>query len=87
MMDEITERVRAFLIDNFILDEARHIGDQDSLLERRVIDSTGFLELIGFLESTYAITIADAEMIPENLETIANIRDFVRRKAAGHGHA
>jgi acyl carrier protein len=59
------------------------LRDEDSLLELRIVDSTGFLEVMHFIESTFGITVGDNEMIPENLETIENITGFVTRKLSG----
>lgn len=80
MTGTVSEQVRHFLAENFILSVDQKIGDHDSLLELRVIDSTGFLELVAFLESNFSIKVDDSEMLPENLETIANICNFVTRK-------
>jgi acyl carrier protein len=52
----------------------------DSLLDKGVIDSTGVLELVAFLESQYAITVEDDDVIPDNLDSIENIVQFVSKK-------
>ena len=62
-------------------------ADQDlsasqSLLDSGVVDSTGVLELVAFLEQSFGIEVKDADMVPENLDTIDNIAAFVRRKQA-----
>jgi acyl carrier protein len=80
--DELAGEVRDFLRQNFILDAARPLGLDDSLLENRIIDSTGFLELVMFLEERYSLRIDEAEMVPDNLETIGSIAAFVLRKRA-----
>jgi acyl carrier protein len=82
--DVIEQEVRQFLHDNFPLsaDGVALEGDA-SLIEVGVIDSTGVLELIGFIEERYQVEIADEEVLPENLDSIANIIRFVGEKTDG----
>lgn len=80
---DIKAATRAFILDNFILGAAaRAFADGDSFIEHHVIDSTGFLELISHLEETYAITVEDDEMVPENLDSLNAIEAYVHRKIA-----
>jgi acyl carrier protein len=80
-MDEVKEEVRRYIEDNFLLAaRPRPLGDGDSFLEHHVLDSTGFLELIGFLEETYTIKVEDDEMVPENLDCLDSIVAFLARK-------
>jgi acyl carrier protein len=74
------EAIRKFIIENFIVEEAENLAEEDSLLERGIIDSTGVLELVAFIEEKYSITVEDEELIPENLDTIRNIAEFIKRK-------
>ena len=86
--DAIEKEVRQFLRDNFPLSADGVVLDrEDSLIEVGVIDSTGVLELIGFIEERYELSIADEEVLPENLDSIANITRFVGEKtsAASNG--
>jgi acyl carrier protein len=79
--DAIEQEVRQFLRDNFPLSaDGVALDREDSLIEVGVIDSTGVLELIGFIEERYEIEIADEEVLPENLDSIANITRFVDTK-------
>ena len=79
----IEQTIRAFIIDTFLFGESNNeVTDTDSLLEKGIIDSTGVLELVGFIEETYGIKVKDEELIPENLDSIANVADFIRRKQA-----
>ena len=64
------------------MDEVESLSESDSLLESGLIDSMGVLELVTFLESTFSIQVADEEVVPENLDTIAGIVAYVRRKRA-----
>jgi acyl carrier protein len=82
-MDQATiERdIRDFLAENFPLaDESGRLAESDSLIEAGVIDSTGVLELIEYLESNYSIQITDEEVLPENLDSIERIGRFVTTK-------
>jgi acyl carrier protein len=80
-MQDIKSQVRQFIADNFILGaEGIALGDDDSFLEHQVLDSTGFLELISHLEETYSIKVLDDEMVPENLDSLRSVADFVARK-------
>ena len=74
------ETVRNFVIENFLFGDASQLEDDMSFLESGIIDSTGILELIGFLEETYDIKVEDEELIPENLDSIKNVVEFLERK-------
>jgi acyl carrier protein len=75
------EAIRRFLSENFLLgDDPAGLPVGASLIEAGVIDSTGVLELVGFLEETYDIRIADDELVPENLDSIENIIRYVQGK-------
>lgn len=86
--DAIEQEVRQFLKDNFPLSADGIVLDRnDSLIEVGVIDSTGVLELIGFIEERYEVQIADEEVLPENLDSIACITRFVGEKTAASNGA
>ena len=75
--------LRAFLAENFLLGaDLQTLGGSASLIDAGIIDSTGVLELVGFLEETYGIRIAEHELLPENLDTIDNILRFIGGKRA-----
>lgn len=77
------DEIRLFLADIFFLgDDPASIPGSKSLIEGGIIDSTGVLELIGFLEEQYGIQIEDDELLPENLDSIECIVQFVTRKRA-----
>jgi acyl carrier protein len=59
------------------------LADDTSLLDQAIIDSTGVLEVIGYIENEFGITVDDAEMLPENLDSIGRIAAFVQRKKGG----
>jgi acyl carrier protein len=72
--------IRAFITTNFYVPDASSLADDASLLDLGVVDSTGVLELVGYLEDRYGIKVDDQELVPENLDSIARIIDFVARK-------
>jgi acyl carrier protein len=77
---DIAATVRAFIIKNFYVADPNALDDRTSLLDRGIIDSTGVLEVIAFLEKEMGIEVKDAEMIPDNLDSIEKIAAFVARK-------
>ena len=79
--ESIEQEVREFLRENFPLSaDGVMLAPDDSLIEVGVIDSTGVLELIGFIEERYEIEVRDEEVLPENLDSIASITRFVGGK-------
>lgn len=81
-MTEIKQQVRAFITTNFYVPDSMALADDTSLIEHGVIDSTGVLEVITFIEDTFGITIEDKEMLPDNLDSIDRISGFILRKQA-----
>ena len=80
----LENQIREFLISNFYVDTP--LANDTSLLETGVIDSTGVLEVIGFIEETFGFSVDDNEMLPENLDSIQGIAQYVSRKvSAGVG--
>ena len=83
MEQHVTAEIRAFITSAYLFDdESRAPSDDDSLLESGILDSTGVLELIEFLETRFGINVADNETVPHNLGTIANITRHVDEKIA-----
>ncbi len=82
-MDSIKQTVARFVRDNFYIPEGDAIADDASLRDLGVVDSTGVLEVVSFLEGKYTIRIEDAELLPENLDSIDAIARFVDKKLAG----
>jgi len=83
MNDTVLGRVRAFIEENFLFrEDLSHLSDSDSLLENGVMDSTGILELVAFLESEFSLQMSDAEIVPDNLDSIGAIAGYVERKRA-----
>ena len=81
MKDTIQQQIRSFIVENFLFGESDNdFKETDSFLESGIIDSTGILELVSFIEETYGFQIEDEELIPENLDSVANVSAYVQRK-------
>jgi len=80
-MTDVKQQIRSYIFDNFIMaGDPGGLKDDDSFMDRHILDSTGFIELITFLEETFGIKVDDDEMVPENLDSLNNIENFLRRK-------
>ena len=80
-MNDIEETLKNFIIDNFIFDETgEHLKNDQSFLESGIIDSTGMLELVSFIEETFEIKLEDEELIPDNLDSVNNVVKFISTK-------
>jgi acyl carrier protein len=80
-MTSTEEKIRQFIADNFLFREDRgSLDDRESLLEAGLIDSTGVLELVGYLETEFSIRMDDNEIVPSNLDSIHAIVSFVSGK-------
>jgi acyl carrier protein len=73
----IRERIRSFIVDTFFVDE---FGDDDSFLRKGLIDSTGMMELVAFLEQDFGLKLEDRELVPENLDSLNRVVAFVEKK-------
>lgn len=74
--------LRTFVLDTFLTGAPPdHLDDSASLLEERIVDSTGVIELVSYIESTFGIAVSDRELVPENLDSIDRLCAFVQRKA------
>ncbi len=77
---EIKEQIKQFFEDNFMAEFDDSFTEKSSLLENGIIDSTGVLELVLFLEENFGIKVEDDELIPENLDSLSNIENFIKSK-------
>ncbi len=75
--------LRDFVVENFLFGEEGKLTDETSFLEEGIIDSTGILELVNFLEETFRIAVDDDDIVPENFDSLKNIADYLARKGAG----
>jgi acyl carrier protein len=79
-MENVKKIVRDFIMDNFLFDDTDVLKDDISLLEEGILDSTGVLELIDFLEKTFSFSVDDDELNPENFDSINNIGNYLKWK-------
>ena len=80
-MQELQREITAFIVDNFLFgNEADAPSADDSFMDLGLIDSTGILELVAFVEDRYRVTVEDDELIPDNLDSVNNLAGFVSRK-------
>jgi len=81
MSDSLRDRIRMFILENYLFtDDANALALDDSLLGRGIVDSTGMLEIIMFIEEQLGVTVKDEEMIPENLDSVSRIAAYVESK-------
>lgn len=80
-IEAVRADIRRFVMTNFLFGEAPAVlGDEDSFLDTGIIDSTGVLELVAFLERQFGVQVSDEELIPENLDSVNLVASFVCRK-------
>jgi len=78
-MDPVND-VKEFIIENFLFGDEEQIELETDFFDKGIIDSTGVIELVSFMEETFEISIDDEELIPENLSSLKNIREFLLQK-------
>ena len=79
----IEKQIRQYIADNFLFsDDGYQLSDDASFLEEGIVDSTGVLELVMFVEETFNVTVEDEEIAPENFDSVAQLAGYVRRKSA-----
>lgn len=80
-MSSVQDEVRNFVVENFLFGEnPESLLNNDSFLETGIIDSTGVLELVAFVEDNYSVEVNDDELIPENLDSIDRLINFIESK-------
>jgi acyl carrier protein len=80
-MADIKKELREFIIENFLFgDTETEFSDSDSFMDKGIIDSTGILEVITYIEENYDIKVEDNEILPENLDSLHNLEKFVNNK-------
>ena len=77
---DIQSEIYQFIVNNFMFGQADGLKYDESLLQRGVIDSTGVLELVSYLQDNFNITVEDSEIVPANLETVQGIVAYVEKK-------
>ena len=84
MTSSVAGQVRSFVVETFLFGDTKTpLPEDGSLIENGLIDSTGILELVAFVEETFEITVSDEEILPVNFDSIAKVEAFVERKRAG----
>ena len=79
-MSDLKQQIREFIVENFLFGGANGLKDDTSFLDEGIMDSTGALELVTFLEEEFSITVEDEELIPENLDSVNNVENYLQRK-------
>ena len=78
----VEDKVRNYILENYLFtDDQAELNNEDSFLDKGIIDSTGILEVIFFLEEEFGISVDDDEMIPENLDSVNNIVKYINSKS------
>jgi acyl carrier protein len=81
MSTDLVETIRSYILENFLFtDDTSALGLEDSLLETGVVDSTGMMEIITFLEADLGVQVADDDMTPENLDSVSRLVKYVLTK-------
>ena len=81
-MGDLQHELRTYVVENYLFGQDDGFRDSDSFWELGLMDSTGVLELISYLEEKYAINLESSEIVPENLDSVEKLARFVRRKIA-----
>ena len=76
----VVETIRQFIIDNFLFGESDHFDENTDLFEKGILDSTGIIELVGFIEQNFNVTIEDEELIIDNFSTLNRIDHYLQLK-------
>ena len=79
-MNELKTKIRAFVVENFLFGEDGDLKDDTSFLDDGIIDSTGILELVSYLEEEFGITVEDEDLVPENLDSVDNVVGSLQKK-------
>jgi len=81
-LTEHKTKIRNFIVENFLFGDANGLADDTSFLREGIIDSTGILELVAFLENEFPITVDDEELVPENLDSINSLAIYLEKKTS-----
>ena len=77
----VEQKIRDYILDNYLFtDDQSALSNEDSFLDKGIIDSTGIMEVIFFLEEDFGIQVEDDEMIPENLDSVKNLVAYIGKK-------
>ena len=76
------QELRRFIVENYLFGQDDGFREDESFLERGILDSTGIMELVTFIEKHYGVSVEDSELLPENLDSLANLARFLEGKRA-----
>jgi acyl carrier protein len=82
---EYAKEIRSYIVDNFLFEDDENLREDTSLIEDGIVDSTGILELVAFIEEQFELNVPDDELVPENFDSIRNLAHYVNRKRNGNG--
>lgn len=81
-MQDYATQIKAFIIENFLFNaEGSSLGDDESFLESGIVDSTGILEVVAWIEETFGIRVPDTDLLPENFDTVQRLAAYMHRSA------
>ncbi len=79
----IENKIRSYILENYLFtDDQRELNNDDSLLEKGIIDSTGIMELVFYLEEDFNIKVDDEDIVPENMDSVTQVVNFINLKQA-----
>ena len=82
-MNDIKTSVRNFIVETFLFGQDDGLTEDTSFLANGVVDSTGVIELVAYLEKTYQIKIKDEDLLPQNLDSISTIAAYLKKRGVG----
>ena len=80
---QLKSEIKNFIVENFLYGQDNGLGDDISFLGKGLIDSTGVLELVAFIEERYDLSVADEELIPDNFDSVNKLSNYISRKTNG----
>lgn len=79
---QLKSEIKNFIVENFLYGQNNGLGDDISFLGKGLIDSTGVLELVAFIEERYGVSVADEELIPDNFDSVNKLSNYINKKVA-----
>ncbi|GFO64849.1 acyl carrier protein [Geomonas paludis] len=79
----VKDEIRSFVVENFLFGDAGELTDDSSFIREGIVDSTGILQLVAYLQEHYQVAVTDEELIPENLDSVQRVAAFVEGKRSG----
>ncbi|ACH38104.1 acyl carrier protein [Citrifermentans bemidjiense Bem] len=76
----LQEDIRSFIVDNFLFGDAGTLNNDSSFIKEGIVDSTGILQLVAFIQEQYRVVVEDEELIPENLDSVSKVAAFIENK-------